>query len=338
MSGDLAARHQAEDGAACAARGDWLSAIDAYTVANRNCPDRLTESELLRARREAFLALPQRGDGTLPSFDPTLAVPICPEVGLPVLRGAADAATVRATIAAHGSVMVKGLLGNAAVRDLRRAFDGAFAERDVARSGIPLPKADGWHTAFPQLRYPWHRDFTAETGGMLAVDSARGSFRCFEAFHEAGITQLVTEYLGCRPAFAAEKMVFRRISPELSPPPGFGWHQDGSFMGTDDRVLNIWIALTECGRTSPSLEVLPVRSDKILENHEGYLFSFTIEAAYPNVRTVLPVFEPGDALLFDDKCVHRTGHIEGMTETRLALECWTFAPGNVPRDYTGLLL
>lgn len=109
-------------------------------------------------------------------------------------------------------------------------------------------------------------------------------------------------------------------------------------MGTDDRVLNIWIALTPCGRTAPSLEVLPTRVDRILENHDGHLFAQTIAAAYPELPTVLPVFEPGDALLFDHKCVHRTGGTPEVTETRLAIECWTFAPGNLPRDYTGLIL
>ena len=43
-----------------------------------------------------------------------------------------------------------------------------------------------------------------------------------------------------------------------------------------------------------------------------------------------PIFEPGDALLFDHLHLHRTGTDPGMTKTRYAIETWFFAPSAYP--------
>ena len=45
---------------------------------------------------------------------------------------------------------------------------------------------------------------------------------------------------------------------------------------------------------------------------------------------VRPIFEAGDALLFDHLFLHRTGTDPGMTQTRYATETWYFAPSAYP--------
>jgi hypothetical protein len=51
-----------------------------------------------------------------------------------------------------------------------------------------------------------------------------------------------------------------------------------------------------------------------------------------------PTFEPGDALLFDHFCLHRTAVDPAMTETRYATETWCFAPSAFPDDTVPLVL
>lgn len=270
--------------------------------------------------------------------DAALALPIDPIVGLPILRGPLDAGRIRATIAAHGSVIVPNALAHPAAEQLREIAVTALSAQDAVRSGVVGSSADDWYSALASLKAPWQRELAAEAGGMLAADSPRGVFRGLDILEDAGITRLATEYLGVRPAFSAEKTVFRRLSHLQAPPPGYGWHQDGAFMGAEIRTLDVWIALTECGRFAPSLEILPRRVERILPNRSAYLTTETISQEYPGVSPVIPELRPGDAILFDQLCVHRTGHAPGMTETRLAVECWMFAPGSVPHDYTGFIL
>jgi hypothetical protein len=46
-----------------------------------------------------------------------------------------------------------------------------------------------------------------------------------------------------------------------------------------------------------------------------------------------PRFEAGDALLFDERFLHKTGVSRGMTRPRHAVEAWFFAPSRFPETY-----
>ncbi len=46
-----------------------------------------------------------------------------------------------------------------------------------------------------------------------------------------------------------------------------------------------------------------------------------------------PIFEPGDALLFDDMFLHKTGSDPSMPEPRFALENWFFGASAFPDGY-----
>lgn len=43
-----------------------------------------------------------------------------------------------------------------------------------------------------------------------------------------------------------------------------------------------------------------------------------------------PIFEPGDALLFDELFLYRTACEPAMTSERYAIETWLFAPSVYP--------
>jgi hypothetical protein len=52
---------------------------------------------------------------------------------------------------------------------------------------------------------------------------------------------------------------------------------------------------------------------------------------------IRPVFNAGDALLFDDLLLHRTGISPGMDTNRYALEHWFFSPSHYPAEQLPIL-
>ena len=51
-----------------------------------------------------------------------------------------------------------------------------------------------------------------------------------------------------------------------------------------------------------------------------------------------PRFKAGDALLFDQMFLHRTGVRPGMTRERLAIESWFFAGSTFPMEQMPIAL
>jgi hypothetical protein len=126
-----------------------------------------------------------------------------------------------------------------------------------------------------------------------------------------------------------------------APSVGGAWHQDGAFMG-DVRALNLWLALSRCGDESPGLDVVPRRLDGFVTRQtEEAVLSYQVsqekaeEAAGPK-GILRPIFEPGDALLFDELFLHQTGSDPAMPKPRFAIESWFFGGSAFPADYAPL--
>jgi hypothetical protein len=252
------------------------------------------------------------------------------------VHASVSASALHAAIDTHGSLIVRGLLSPARAASLRTAAAAANAARQAVQEGRGTPDDAAWYHEFGDDPETRSREFTS-SDGVLAADSPRGFFELLESFREAGLDRLARDFLGAEPALSVEKSVLRRVTPQWAA----SWHQDGAFLGERIRTLDVWIALTPCGVTAPGLELLPRRVDRVLPT--GAFFSWdlsweVIGREFPGFTTVHPVFEPGDAILFDQLCVHRTGHREGMTDARLAVECWFFAAPDLPAAYTGLSL
>jgi hypothetical protein len=164
-------------------------------------------------------------------------------------------------------------------------------------------------------------------------------FDLIETFEGAGLRPLVTGYLGARPLISVDKCTLRRVQPGPTAWPV--WHQDGAFLG-HVRALNVWLSLSRCGDIAPGLDIVPCRVDSIVPTGtEGALFDWSVsravvERAAGVVATERPIFEPGDALLFDELLLHATANAVEMTETRYAVETWFFAPSRFPSDYVPL--
>ena len=145
------------------------------------------------------------------------------------------------------------------------------------------------------------------------------TFEMLEMFASAaGLPELVGAYLGERPLISLQKTTLRKAEPDV---PG-AWHQDGAFMG-DVRALNLWLSLSRCGDESPGLDVVPRRLDQIVATAtDDAVLDYQVsqakaEEAAGDKRITRPIFEPGDALFFDELFLHQTGSDPADAEAAL---------------------
>jgi len=304
-------------------RGQAGEAVQLLTAANRKHRDRRIDRRLTRLRYEAAMAhdwptssppLPDKADDRFPDE-------LVPEIH----RDQLDADAVRSAIDNHGSLLVRQFLDPADAKTLVSDIDATFDSFDAAAAGVE-PEADGWYEPFDHPLIE-HRQKKRGNGNILAVESPPALFDLIEVLRGAGMQHLAADYLGEEPMLLARKVTLRRL-PHAK---GGGWHQDGAFMGEHIRSLNVWIALNPCGEDSPGLDIVGKRLDGIVPTGtKGSRFAWSVS---PDVAEgtgedaiVSPLFETGDAMIFDHLCLHKTGTRPGMTVDRYAIECWFFAP------------
>ena len=268
--------------------------------------------------------------------DPGPLQPACPapiplrlEDDLPVVDGSAlDAAVARHAISQHGSLVVRELIPERDVGRLASVIDRVLGSFDaVTEQGAPH---DEWFSPFPGrgATVDATRAWLRTKGGVLVGDSPGAALEIADVFTTHGIDRLAEQYLGQPPILSIDKWTIRRSIVEN----GIEWHQDGAFLGSEVRALNVWLALSECGVDAPSLDVVPRLLDEIVApgtDEAGYSWSVGHDAAIRAAGTDgwrRPRFGPGDALLFDEKLLHRTGVSSEMTQPRYAIETWFFAP------------
>ena len=161
--------------------------------------------------------------------------------------------------------------------------------------------------------------------------------RCSSCSRGAGLPALVEGYLGEPALFSVQKTTLRKAEPTV---PG-AWHQDGAFMG-DVRALNLWLSLSRCGDEAPGLDLVPRRLDELVTTQtDEAVLSYQVsqrmaEEAAGERPIVRPVFEPGDALFFDELFLHQTGSDPAMPNPRFAIENWFFGASGFPREFAPL--
>jgi hypothetical protein len=316
---------------------DLFAEIVRLTEANRGGGDLETERRLLQLRDIAGSRLVAADQAhprhVAPSED---ALPEGPE--LPMFPAAElSPARLRSAILRDGCMLVRGLVDRSLATDLALQIERAFAER--AR----MHAAPSWdRRCYEKFRgvsaaHPIPRRWIEETGGLLVADSPRLAFELFELLESAGVPELIAAYLGEPIALSLDKTTFRKVEPSVRG----AWHQDGSFMGAV-RSVNLWLSLSHCGDDAPGLDIVPRRqSDLVVSGAAGTYVATevsqaTAEAAAGDLGIVRPILEPGDAVLFDELCLHKTGSDPSMTKPRYAVETWFFGRSAFPDDYSPL--
>jgi hypothetical protein len=316
--------------------GRRMEAIELLTSANRSSRDARLEQRLVQLRHRAFddLIRAPANDEWPPDVPDLFAdVQGIPEVAASQLSGF----TLRSGILRHGCLLVRGLVPPARIELLKSDIDKALEACAAHATGAPVGETAPWYVPFiaaPHYSVGDARLFVNNGGGVWTVDSPRTMFDVLETFDEIGLAGPVTDYLGERPALSVKKWTLRRVPVDSNT----NWHQDGAFLGQGIRTVNAWITLSHCGDTAPGLDVVPRRLDEIVETGtEGALFDWSVgdrvvERMVTTSPVLRPVFEPGDALFFDEMNLHRTGVSPGMQHERYAIESWFFAPSCYPSD------
>ena len=291
------------------------------------------ERALLRLRNEA-------GIRRLRSTSPSVAFPapaaLADSDGLPQFtRDRITPGLLRAAIQRDGCMLIRGLVERSDATRLAERIDRSFRERDRHDDG----QGHDAHlydefTPDPRFGEELSRPWIKAGGGVLAADSPQLSFELFELLRVAGLPELVEGYLGEPALITAQKTTLRKAQPSLAG----GWHQDGKFMGPV-RALNLWLSLSRCGDVAPGLDIVPRRIDGLVttatdEAPLDYVASQRVAEQVAGDTPILrPIFEPGDALLFDELFLHKTGSDPSMPEPRYAIENWFFGGSGFPVEY-----
>ncbi|MGH8983135.1 MAG: phytanoyl-CoA dioxygenase family protein [Acidimicrobiia bacterium] len=325
---------------ALAATGSFLDAIDVLNGANRTRRDPEIERRLVQLRHQAFDELvaqpppapsPRPSTGELPRVTDGIPTVVPHELTPELLRSG---------ISSAGCVRVPALVPKPTVDRLIEDIDRAIEGYDAHAAGAPVSDTTPWFEPFaPAQRYRagakigGKRASVRSGGGAWLVDSPRALYDLVDTFDDVGLAPVITGFLGERPALSMAKCTLRRVPLDTV---GAAWHQDGAFLGKPIRTLNVWIALTHAGRDAPGLDILPRRLEYIVATGtEGAIFPWSVapamvEAASEGTAVCRPIFEPGDALLFDELFLHRTACEPEMTRERYAIETWLFAPSVYP--------
>lgn len=315
--------------------------ITRLSDANRADPDRERERETLRLRHLAGMRLLKPGaerpgyptpdtaalpdTGTLPEFSPD---ELTPEL-------------MRAAILRDGCMLVRGLVDRDDALEFADEIDRSFAERERLIEGDAV--AEGYFeemvTGAGHEFQPGVRDWLRVGGGVLAADSPKLMSEMAELFKKADLHRLVGGYLGETPLVSVQKTTLRKADPSVSG----AWHQDGAFMG-DVRALNLWLSLSRCGDESPGLDILPRRLDELVTvATDEAMLSYQVsqaraEEAAGATEIIRPIFEPGDALFFDEVFLHQTGSDPAMSKSRYAIESWFFGGSAFPDKYGPIVI
>jgi hypothetical protein len=324
------------------AQGKPREAIDLLSAANRRHPDATIERRLVQIRHTGFATI-DRSAGR-EDWPPAVADLFAPVDGHPPEVQGVDltAEALGSGILRHGCLLVRGLVPRSKVSPLVYAVDKTLESHEAHCDGLPVSETAPWFVPFePDAGYSvgYGRQWVRDAGGAWMVDSPRALFELTETFQDAGVDRALTGYLGERPALSVKKCTLRRVPTDTSA----DWHQDGAFLGAGIRTVNVWLSLSHCGDDAPGLDVVPRRLDHIVETgSHGAQFDWSVgpelvEHVAADAGVVRPIFEPGDALLFDDFFLHQTGVSPGMTHERYAIESWFFAPSTYPHDQIPIL-
>jgi hypothetical protein len=317
-------------------------AIELLTNANRRLAAAPIELRLARLRHAVFADLdPHSEFATWPPEPRAKAGHAA--ASLPQLAGAdLDAESVRANVVAHGCVLAPRLVPEADVDRLVQGIDEAFAVWGGLRRPFARPTGSPWFDPLPlddASKASLGRTWVTNGAGILTVDSPRMLYMLLDVFERLGLRAVVTDYLGERPVLSANKCTLRRVPVETNA----GWHQDGAFLGSGIRALNVWLALSACGVDAPGLDIVPRRFDHIVETgSHGSYFDWAVgpelvDQIAESAPITRPEFRAGDVLFFDDMLLHRTATEARMTKPRYAIETWFFAASHYPEGHVPLV-
>jgi hypothetical protein len=321
--------------------GRLREAIDLLACERPEQIDLRTLCDLVQWRHAAFD--PGAGPASWPASVPD-PFPNGPQQPPEILGSRLTTQILAGAIQHHGCVLVRGIINAEETRQLGDVVARAFEAAQASKTDATAPQYSPWYAPYPlgpqDGMTATGRAWGVETGGLWTADSPRALFHFIEFLKAHGIVRIIEEYLGERAYLSVGKSTLRRVPPDSKT----GWHQDGAFLGTQTRTVNCWLALSDCGEDAPGLDIYPRRLNELAERGtRGAAFSWVVSDEVVGDMSKLagvaaPRFKAGDALLFDQMFLHRTGVRPGMTRERLAIESWFFAGSTFPMEQMPIAL
>lgn len=247
--------------------------------------------------------------------------------------------SLRAGILGKGGVIVRGLVGPEQCAVLRDCIDRASTARRK-NEATPEGPQDPWYVNPQAVK----GQIVQYDDSLWAVNSPPTAARLVQLYRSLGLPDMLQSYFGEPATLSVRKWVLRHVAPNNGAESG--WHQDGQFMGTDIRTVNLWLALSDCGEgaSAPGIDIVADNTRKIyptgthgspLEWTVGQGLVDELGEKFPVQR---PRFAPGDAVFFDHFNLHRTGFGLQDSDYRYAVETWFFAASKAPAKQQPLLL
>jgi hypothetical protein len=242
----------------------------------------------------------------------------------------------------HGALWVHDFIPGEEAERLRQGIEQAFKARDAHYAGASIEETNPWYAQIRlESAVAMARGWVEDGGGVWTADSPRMMFELIEFFQQSGLIDIITAFLGERPALSVGKSTLRRVPCTSST----DWHQDGAFLGETVRTVNVWASLSDCGEDAPGLDIVAQRLPYVVQpGTHGAAFDWSVGPGkvellqQEGAPVVSPVFKPGDIMLFDQLMLHRTGIRPGMTKSRWAVESWFFAPSTYPVEQGPLVI
>src|SRR5947209_1470856 len=226
---------------------DPVVQLDAQRGERRRLRSADFDRHLLDLRHRAALQMMEQ-NGTSPEY-PAAATDQLPEGPIPeVSIGALTPELLRAGILSSGCVLVRGLIDADEARALRDGIDHVFEAREAVRASGEDAGGGYYAELAPDPRFDLTTDrgMVSDAFNVWGADSPRVMRDLLDTFERTGLQDVISGYLGERPAVSVNKCTLRRIGPEAFTPESLSaWHQDGAFL-KQVRAMNVWLALSRC--------------------------------------------------------------------------------------------
>ena len=236
---------------------------------------------------------------------------------------------LRSGILSHGSLLVRGAVGEPRVGELVDGIDRAFADAENHGARKQTGELSPWFEPFRASdSYPAEmrqkvargRKWVRMADGVWGADSPRMMFHLLDTLDEVGLSEVIAGYLGERPAMTVDKCTLRRVGAtcehRLAPgrivPRQRDPHRERVALPVDVRAR----------RAGPRHRPQPAsitswRPAPRARSSTGPSAPASSSGSRQSAPVVRPEYEPGDVLLFDEFFLHRTATEPSMTPQSL---------------------